>query len=295
VILRVEDAHTDTRIEGAICRQFGGRSLLILAIYQSRALAGVLEVLFSEAHAFQEGEVRAYQLMARQIEAAIFQAAPLQQKTNPIAPSPTIPQALAQAADQRDMFLNDSALLPGPPPTQPIRQRADWAPVRELPIRNQPSSFATKIMRQAKDFKWPGRQRKLALAVVSVTLILIGIAAIGGRPVLPLRSFVRPTSTVADQPARSKTAEALPSKPAAAVESAIVAVQAAMPATPRVRRVRVGTNEVDYIGDDVTIRYFTYPTPPQRRPTADSRIAYFGEDVTVHYFTPESAVRPNRR
>ena len=68
-ILRVEDARTDTRIEGAICREFGGHSLLILAIYRARALAGVLEVLFSEAHTFQEGEVRTYELMAREIEA----------------------------------------------------------------------------------------------------------------------------------------------------------------------------------------------------------------------------------
>ena len=59
-ILRVENAQTDTRIEAAICRQFGAHSLLILAIYQARALAGVLEVLFSEAHTFQDREVRTY-------------------------------------------------------------------------------------------------------------------------------------------------------------------------------------------------------------------------------------------
>ena len=65
---------------------------VVLAIYQARALAGVLDVLLSEAHAFEEGEVQTYQLMARQIEAAIFQAAPIEQKTNPIAQSPIIPQ-----------------------------------------------------------------------------------------------------------------------------------------------------------------------------------------------------------
>ncbi|MGB2604249.1 MAG: GAF domain-containing protein, partial [Candidatus Sulfotelmatobacter sp.] len=69
-ILRVEDAETDTRIEAAICRQFGAKSLLILPIYHQRALAGVLEVLFSEAHIFQDREVRTYRLMAGLIESA---------------------------------------------------------------------------------------------------------------------------------------------------------------------------------------------------------------------------------
>src|SRR5271169_5796298 len=174
-ILRVEDAQTDTRIEGAICREFGGHSLLILAIYQARDLAGVLEVLFSEAHTFQEREVRTYELMARQIEAAIFQAAPLAPKTSPIAHSLIIPKAVAEVADQVETFLNDSGSLPSPPPKPAIWQArgATWATAKELPIRNQPSWFRMKIRRRAKDFKWPRRQRNLALAAVSTTLILI--------------------------------------------------------------------------------------------------------------------------
>jgi hypothetical protein len=295
-ILRVEDAQTDTRIEGAICREFGGHSLLILAIYQARALAGVLEVLFSEAHTFHEREVRTYELMARQIEAAIFQAAPLEQKTNPIAHSPIIPKAGAQVAHQVETFLNDSGSLPGPPPKQSIRQKrgATWATVKELPLRNQPSWFAMKIRQHAKDFKWLGRQQNLALAAVSTALILIWIAYVGGRPVSPLGSSARPTSTVVDQQVRSK-ADKLPSKTAAVLQPAPVSVNAARPPRPRVRRIRVGNNEVDYVGEDVTVRYFTYPSPPQSRLTADGRVAYIGDDVTVRYFTPQPAVRPDGR
>ena len=54
-ILRVENAQTDTRIEADICRQFGANALLILPIYYDRAVAGVLDVRFGEAHAFQDG------------------------------------------------------------------------------------------------------------------------------------------------------------------------------------------------------------------------------------------------
>ncbi len=37
-ILRVENTQKDTRIESAICQQFGAKSLLILLIYHDRAV-----------------------------------------------------------------------------------------------------------------------------------------------------------------------------------------------------------------------------------------------------------------
>jgi hypothetical protein len=74
-ILRVESAQTDTRIEADICRQFGANALLMVPIYLDGALAGILDVRFNEPHAFEVPEVRAYHLMAEQIEAALFHAA----------------------------------------------------------------------------------------------------------------------------------------------------------------------------------------------------------------------------
>jgi len=59
-ILRVEDADSDTRIQSAICRQFGAKSLLILPIYCEDSLSGVLQVFFSIAHKFSDAEVRSY-------------------------------------------------------------------------------------------------------------------------------------------------------------------------------------------------------------------------------------------
>ena len=85
-ILRVENAQTDTRIEAAICRQFGANSLLILPIYHDHAVAGVLDILFNEAHVFDEPEVCTYRLMAEQIEAAMFSAVPLQPQNGMSAP-----------------------------------------------------------------------------------------------------------------------------------------------------------------------------------------------------------------
>ena len=79
-ILRVEDAQADRRIEAAICRQFGARSLLILPIYDHRALVGVLEVIFSDAHEFQDREVRTYRLMASLVGEAMSRVAQLREK-----------------------------------------------------------------------------------------------------------------------------------------------------------------------------------------------------------------------
>ena len=93
--------------------------------------------------------------------------------------------------------------------------------------------------------------------------------------------------------------EQAPEKATSAVQPALAFVKAPRPARPRVRRVQVGTNEVDYIGEDVTVRYFTHPPTPQRKPTADGRVVcrevYIGDDVTVRYFTPTPAKRPDSR
>src|ERR1700680_2256014 len=90
-ILRVEDAETDTRIQAEICRQFGAKSLLILLIYHEQSVAGVLEIFFSEAHAFQDCEVRAYRLMAGLIGEAMSQATHLEREKTKSAPLPAIP------------------------------------------------------------------------------------------------------------------------------------------------------------------------------------------------------------
>jgi hypothetical protein len=92
--------------------------------------------------------------------------------------------------------------------------------------------------------------------------------------------------------------EQAPKQATSAVQPALASVKAPGPARPKVRRVQVGTNEVDYFGEDVTVRYFTYPPAPQRKLTADGveyREEYIGDDVTVRYFTSTPAKRPDSR
>jgi GAF domain-containing protein len=287
-ILRVEDAQTDTRIEGAICRQFGAQSLLILPIYDVRGLAGVLEVLFSEAHVFQHGEVRTYQLIARQIEAAIVQAAALEQKARQATQPPITSPAVAEVTGQQQGYLNNPRSIDDPFPTNySQRHGARLVAVGEF-LRNRSAMLANTI-RVATDVLWRDRQWRLALAVVTVAIsVTCWIAYHERRPVSSLEPSSRPTSTVIDPQARGRSIEALPEKATTLVERSV------KPTTQKVRRVKVGWNEVDY-GEDVTVRYFTSSPTPQRKPTSNGRVVYIGEDVTVRYFAPTPAQRPGRQ
>lgn len=323
-ILRVENAQTDARIEADICRQFGANALLILPIYYDRAVAGVLDVRFSEAHAFQDGEVRTYRLMAEQIEAAMFHAAQFDQKTTRAAELPPIPEVFEQIAPSRENFvpapeffmlpenehslyarcgavLEDVMELPVFKQcarlAQMLTQRAKhltWpnprrnfslAAVMELPVFKQSVLFATMLTQRAKNLTWPLRRRDLTVAAVVVVLAFSGWIAYKGRgPISPLESSTLPTSTSVDQ--QSPLRKPLPGKDASAVQPAPGSSKEARHARTALRRVRVGPNEVDYIAEDVTVRIFKDKPAAKRSRAPDSRIAHIGDDVTVRYFTP---------
>jgi putative methionine-R-sulfoxide reductase with GAF domain len=89
-ILRVENANADSRIEAEICRQFDAQALLMVPIYRDGIMTGVLEVLFSAPHHFDEPEVRTYQLMAT----LAGDASALQHPEERHAPSSTVSHAL---------------------------------------------------------------------------------------------------------------------------------------------------------------------------------------------------------
>jgi hypothetical protein len=60
-------------------------------------------------------------------------------------------------------------------------------------------------------------------------------------------------------------------------------------------RVRVGPNEVEYIGDDVTVRRFAARPPTKGSRPPNSRIAHIGDDVTVRYFASPPPARTAMR
>jgi GAF domain len=290
-ILRVENARADTRIQAAICRQFGATSLLILPICQDYVLAGVLEVRFSEAHTFDDREVRAYRLMASVIEEGISQAGQAEQKRKQ-AEMPATPRAVGMIPPQREKSFDDFGVIPGRTNKRPIYQRggAALAMVRESPVVRRPTLLATTMVHRAKEVSWH-KGRNVTLAAVVVALVLACLLAYKGRgPASHLGSSGPPTSAAVEQQVGFQRAKARPG------QAAPVSRQEARRAGTAGRRVRVSENEVDYIRGDVTVRYFTYKRPiAQPKRVGESRIAHIGEDVTVRYFATQPGVKATSR
>jgi hypothetical protein len=350
-ILRVENAQTDKRIEADICRQFGADALLILPIYQGRALAGIFDVRFSEAHPFRESEVRTYRLMAEQIEAALCQAArPEPKKIQAAEPLP-IPDTVEQITPQGENFVPppEFLMLPANEHSLYARSRAVLADIAELPVlkqaillasmlpqrarhfnwsqrtwfyrtwfnrtwfnrtwssrpRNlnlaaikdlrvlrQSASLATSFGQRARHLRWSNRRRNSVLAAFAVVLMFtIWLASRHRGPAMPLESSTVPGSPASIQHALlpkplPATRLAAPQAMSAPSTETLPNSPEAMPKRSALRRIRVGQNEVDYIGDDVTVRLFTDKPAVKRNQRANGRIAHIGSDVTVRYFTP---------
>jgi hypothetical protein len=265
-ILRVENAETDARIEAAICRQFGAKALLILLICSDHAVAGVLEIFFSEAHAFQDRELRAYRLMAGLVGEAMSHAAQLEQKKTVAAQLPTSPHAIEEIAAQGENLLNHGGSI------------------------RQSDVLATMITRLAKSVSWYNRRWNIPLgAVVTVLVLTCWTAYSHRRQASPLGSSALQRSAAAERQAPLLPATAVPTKATSELQSAPVRQEGASAAKTAVRRVRVGENEVDYIIEDVTVRYFTYKPASRGVPVSKNEVANIGEDVTVRHFMRKAA------
>ncbi len=299
-ILRVEDAGTDTRIEAAICRQFAAKSLLILPIYHDRALAGVLEILFGEAHTFQDREVRSYRLMAGLIEAAMQQAAQVEQKEKEIlAEALVFPHPAEEITSQSGEFLKDYYAMSSSR-MDAIYQccGAAMAAFRESPMLRRPASLAKALVQRAQEVNWNKRRRNLALAAGAAGFGLTFWVAYGRGPASPLGSSSYPGSTAIEQQESLESAKAMPADGMPGIsklQHLSGTGKHASPSGTRVRRVRLGQSEVEYIGDDVTVRHFMYNHGALYSGVKATRVSHIGNDVTVRYFTPRPAGKSDSR
>jgi hypothetical protein len=317
-ILRVENAESDARIEAAICRQFGAISLLILPIYHADVVAGVVQVLFSEAHAFQEDEVRIYRLLAGLVGEAMSQVTQLEQK-----------RALASS----QLVLQPDADLMPAPVREPLRQET---PARES-ARRVPETYAATVTdpsamprtEQSRQIAvlseipftvWTRLTQAIRTTRISTTkiarvvteqrlvplhgsLLKSGLVVVG---VLAAGSWIfyreRPSamfSTVPATPARSSSVEAQPSfTPTTPLPTNVsnksepndVAPDGTTrPLTRRFPKRFESDSRVRHFGDDVTVRYFSPSPIPVRAALREGEVRHISEDVTVRYFRPKNA------
>ncbi|MGA8442407.1 MAG: GAF domain-containing protein [Candidatus Sulfotelmatobacter sp.] len=283
-ILRVENAQTDTRIEGAICRQFGAESILILAIYRGRPLVGVLEILFSQAHAFQDCEVQMYRLMAGLVETAMDEAFQARQS---VKHTPSVIETTVDAVPSpRFVYLRAEEglrLLLESKNALQLQCRAAWKTVKRSRVCSEPDVVAKAVVQKATDFISTRPIRSLAFAAIATGVGLTFWIGQGHQgpvlksPVLPGSTAVRTLQSASPIPAEETLKTGAP---AGAKATRLAAI--------RRPRARVGRNEVDYIGDDVTVRHFTYQSATQKTRFGAGRVSYVGDDVTVRYFTPKA-------
>jgi putative methionine-R-sulfoxide reductase with GAF domain len=323
-ILRVENARTDSRIEGEICRQFDVEALLMVPIYREHAMMGVLEVFFKEPHAFSEPEVRTYQLMATL--AGDASALPAVAAEKSAANSSTLARALLRM----NLQIRQLAVTRERAPETPTQARPESpyakviSAVREWDARaylTQLISSTAENLRRIRLPKWQlpriPRQRfswhKTALEKLHRNLrllqmqwpsqlrgkLLLNIAAVSVVLVLALMAAIaRHQSTISPPVADSSSSGSttVPAQAVSAVDQEIVASPSLKPhasvrdagaPTSSFKRVWAGKDEVDYIADDVTIRHFR-PLPVPKKSAVSSKQVNIGKDVTVRYFNSPS-------
>lgn len=286
-ILRVENAQTDGRIEAAICRQFGAQSLLILPIYDNRALVGVLEVIFGEAHPFHDREVRTYRLMTGLLGEAMSRAVQSKQEVAAAAELPVVVQRIEKIAPRVQQSLHEGGPRSGPE-TNPATGHNCRPPVvaSQSPARAQRTRAVSIVLQRAR--RMPSYKR---WAVAAILVLVSWIAYRDRRPASTLgASALQGSNGIGQQ---------LPSVPAKTFVSRISVSQTAPGVMEEARKtdrsiprwVRVGNNELDYVTPEVTVRYFTATPAPRRVEVGRSHVEHIGDDVTVRYFTP-TAVSP---
>ena len=263
-ILRVENAQSDTRIEAEVCRLYGANALLIVPIYRDHAVAGVLEVFFSEAHIFADREVLTYRAMARLVEETM-----------------------------RADLLGERKKLEQKKLEQ---KKATAAQLEALPLIVQPAGSPVDRLRGADETAVPPEmrlalnnlRRNVAAAGLAAALVIAGWIAYRHRLASHTNAASTQRSTAAPEQAAGKPS--LASNRADNPETSTSVTAGTKAPGSGFRRVRVGQNEVDYIAEDVTIRHFTNPARPQMA-VGEQRVN-FGNDVTVRYFGPRPPVTP---
>jgi two-component sensor histidine kinase len=153
-----------------------------------------------------------------------------------------------------------------------------------------------KVLMQPAKKSFPLHQHRWNMvAATAVVALTCGIAYSGRHAASFLGSleFQGPIATAVH--GSPPTVRAAPSKGRSRFHTEPVLAGEARAAT---LRPQVGTseNEVVYIGDDVTVRYFTPRRAPHGFLVEPYQAVHIGRDVTVRYFTPvvRNAQKPNR-
>lgn len=86
---RCDDAEADPRVDAALCRRLGVRSILVFPVLKGENLLGVVEVFSSRPKAFSDREIQTLQALSRNIVENIERAAEVLAAPVPVGPAPS--------------------------------------------------------------------------------------------------------------------------------------------------------------------------------------------------------------
>jgi hypothetical protein len=280
-ILRVEDADADPRIQAAICRQFGARSLLILPIHNEAALAGVLQIFFSHPHEFAEDETRVYQLLAGMVADAM---APFQNPAHAqmLSTAPGVPGVVV-------MHGPGASGEPFAPRTESgIEERGlrsarqDLAAEPPTPALGQsPAPFGTWM--KAVGFPLLRRAWDLGIAATALATVIV-LVLCGDRQTT--QSSLTGTAAGPDIVQPQAAPASGRQETSGPVEDS-VPISASVPrAVPSQARRSPRSPGVKTFGDDVTVRYFAPRSTALQ--SSGAGVRRLSDDVTIRYFKPRA-------
>jgi len=315
-ILRVENAQRDSRIEADICRQFGASALLILPIYFDHVVAGVLEVRFSEPHAFQDREVRTYVLMAEQIEVALSKASQAAAPANTLAAefAPALndaegdPEYAEPLEDEAPSFWMGESSVPS------VFERCQYKLVtaKESPVFQRSILFVAAMLHRARTLaahlpapffqpaqikQWTVNQRAKSFAAAQRTKHLLAsqwlkISArlrqandFTSRPGIPTTALISAVAILAVSALISYESHRASSRfdPSALPKGAAIESEAASKPLPGKAEAQPELLQAKEVSAGRISRKHVR--------LADGEVQYFGDDVTVHLFSARPAAQ----
>ena len=299
-ILRVENAQTDTRIEAAVCRQFGAESLLIVPIYSGTSLFGVIKILFSEAHSFSDQEVQTYHLISGLIGEAIKGSVRVLSDAPAILPTvhapavvPTVQESLPQPRAETIIEVQLPVPTAGTHSSEPnfLDWSAKWdlacaclmVGLTEIELRvGQLKATGTRGWNRAQTWKAPSHLsgRVILPTLAMVAIVLVSFLYIEYRP-----NVSQSAASTAPLLAVPEVVQTSPAANANLLEAASLKTSSA-----NSRWVRVSKNELDQVFSDVTVRYFEPNSVLKRTNAKRSKVHYMSDDVTIRYFEPGEQV-----
>lgn len=104
-VLQCPDLGRDSQVNTEIFGQRGAKSVIAVPVYHEGKIAGVVELLFAAASAFQEHDVRTCQLMAGLVTEAIAKAAELEWKRTLAAERATMLETLEKIKPQLERLV----------------------------------------------------------------------------------------------------------------------------------------------------------------------------------------------